>query len=355
MRTRTDYIIPSFVVAWGCIACSTSAAEPEAVQEVEQAYVEVANGLKTINGLTGINGLIGINGLTVDNGLTLINNKYALNGLATARGEVVPCCADQQNMLACDAMARMTTQKHPAAFCAPDGLLSAKTGMMSTTDGVVTASYVVRCALPASDSITVRDFTGRLVRLNGELGLAPQWKTGFCDTTCQEWVTACLMALTNASGEHVTIELSSPAPSIGSGHSAAFPQQEGAFYGNVFESPPHAYVCVSLDEFMFMMLDSPGLPRRSCKAYEDLLGTGSCPYKLSGLCIPGPPEAPWFTHFLDQRIGICRYDTADFGSATECSSLTVNDYAWHNVVTTYLPRPSLHWMDAIMARFPSTP
>lgn len=132
MRIRTDCLIAGLIVAWVCAACAP-VTEPEGVAH-EQACIEVANGLKTINGLTGINGLIGINGLTADNGLTLISeNEYALNGLSTARGQVVPCDADQQNTRGCAGMDRRDAQQLPPAFCAPDGLLSAKTGMMSTS------------------------------------------------------------------------------------------------------------------------------------------------------------------------------------------------------------------------------
>ncbi|MFT3922315.1 MAG: hypothetical protein QM778_07255 [Myxococcales bacterium] len=73
--------------------------------------------------------------------------------------------------------------------------------------GVDTAEYLVRCALPAYDAITIKDHTGGIITLHGELGLAPEWKATRCDSNCEEKVRACLMARANASGKQVQLEL----------------------------------------------------------------------------------------------------------------------------------------------------
>ena len=83
---------------------------------------------------------------------------------------------------------------------------------------------------------------------NGGVGGAP----GTCDETCQRWVSACVLARTNAYGAHVEISMRAPAnapqaiknalatspPEV-----ASFGLREGAYYGNIFESAPTPLVC----------------------------------------------------------------------------------------------------------------
>ena len=95
--------------------------------------------------------------------------------------------------------------------------------MMSSDAGIATAKYLVRCALPANDTPTVKDYTGALIRLDGEIGLAPKWKTGFCGKDCMERVSACLMALINARGEHVPMELSANVKNADESCPASYP------------------------------------------------------------------------------------------------------------------------------------
>ena len=126
------------------------------------------NGLKTINGLRGAKVVTTINGLRTR------------KGERTVQGRDVDC-----------------TGKVLGETCtgAPDGMLSAKTGMMSSEDGVTMARYLVRCALPAGEKITVKDYRGELVTLSGELGFASQWGDGQCDETCEERVSAWCMCI----------------------------------------------------------------------------------------------------------------------------------------------------------------
>jgi len=144
------------------------------------------------NGLRVINGLATINGLHVSNGLAVIN------GLSTIDG------------------------------------LSPTTGLITTTDGRATIGYIVRCALPAGTSITKAGYT-----FNGQLGLAPEWQNGACDTNCQEAVSACLLAHVNTAGIHVPLWLTSQDGLIGWGQDPEFPNMEGAFFGNVFNLGAH--------------------------------------------------------------------------------------------------------------------
>jgi hypothetical protein len=119
-----------------------------------------------------------------------------------------------------------------------DGLSGAA---LADADVLATAEYVVECALPANKSIT-KSVSGQTVELYGLLGLAPEWENGDCDEDCQEWVSACLLARTNAEGETVTIwmkgdhaalDWSAPVGAV----------LEAGFYGNLFAAPEAEYLC----------------------------------------------------------------------------------------------------------------
>jgi alpha-tubulin suppressor-like RCC1 family protein len=79
------------------------------------------------------------------------------------------------------------------------------------------------------------------------------WETGKCDKSCQRWVSACVLARTNAYGVHVQISMRAPAnappaikkalaPSPGQdgnpSETTLFSKPEGAYYGNIFETVP---------------------------------------------------------------------------------------------------------------------
>jgi hypothetical protein len=109
-------------------------------------------------------------------------------------------------------------------------------------DRLATARYVVECALPEGESV-VADVGGASVEFHGALGLAPEWQDSSCDEDCQEWVSACVLARTNVSGEAVSLWLKGEHPELGFASSPAFPSYEASFFGNLFVGPEHAYVC----------------------------------------------------------------------------------------------------------------
>ncbi len=209
--------------------------EDEQIDSTPKALT-IDNGLTTINGLTSRNGLMSINGLTTRNGLRVTNGLVSINGLATTNGLSVV----NGRSVNCAGATRCTG--------APDGLLSAATGLMKDEEGVNLASYVTRCALPPDRTIVTTRWDGQRVSLTGELGLAPEWESGQCPSACQEKVSACLMALVNGSGQHVAITISAtwargalrqaPDPSL---------LKEAVFFGNVFTDPPEAYVAIHRD------------------------------------------------------------------------------------------------------------
>ncbi len=105
--------------------------------------------------------------------------------------------------------------------------------LLSTDKGAELFSYVVTCALDEDQDLRVAS-TGAVY--TGNLGLAPQWLDGDCDTSCQRWVSACVLAHTNSFGHTVPI---SPR---GGHENLAWNQaiedeysfEEAAYYGNLF-------------------------------------------------------------------------------------------------------------------------
>ena len=162
-----------------------------------------ADGVVDDAALTSDNGLPMVNGLALSNGLPVVNGLCLSNGLATTTG------------------------------------LANTNGLMTTTVGRKQVEYIVRCALPATASITKKDQNGKSYTFQGLLGLAPAWQTGACDTNCQENVSACLLAHVNTSGIHVPLWIVSSHQAVGWGQDPEFPNQEGSFFGNVFMMGAH--------------------------------------------------------------------------------------------------------------------
>ena len=109
-------------------------------------------------------------------------------------------------------------------------------------DGEKVIRYLVECALDEGDSIAV-DGPGGSYVFEGDVGLAPEWKDFPCNETCQQWVSACLLARTNESGADVMIFVQGSNPSLGYGADPNYPNFEGTFFGNVFTDPTKMYAC----------------------------------------------------------------------------------------------------------------
>ena len=113
--------------------------------------------------------------------------------------------------------------------------LSGVNGLMTTDEGRETVEYLVRCALADGDTLDEAgsDTASRHV-FEGEIGLAPAWKNGACDTLCREYVSGCMLAHVNTAGIHVPIWIVSGNAAMGWGQSPTFPNQEGTFFGDIF-------------------------------------------------------------------------------------------------------------------------
>jgi hypothetical protein len=192
--------------------------------------------------------------LASDNGLKTINGLRVHNGLATGNG-----------------LSLSASLKSPAS-------ISSSTGLMTSAEGRNTLGYLVRCALPAGHSITKTDQAGKSYTFAGQIGVAPEWEAGVCGGSCERWVSACMLALVNTTGDHYPLWLVAQNSAIGWSLDPAFPFQEGAFFGDIFTPEPYAYFCGGRD---FGTNPIPGRigSNQSAPPYTNAYGAG-------GRCLP---------------------------------------------------------------------
>jgi hypothetical protein len=121
------------------------------------------------------------------------------------------------------------------------GLSSAGTDTLAgTADGAALVHYLVQCALPDGDSLTVLG-----VVYDGLFGVAPTWTTQTLNTSDQEAMSACLLAHVNLYG--ISVWISGRVHGINDATTSErqrFNNYEGAFYGNVFGATQYAYTCM---------------------------------------------------------------------------------------------------------------
>ena len=118
--------------------------------------------------------------------------------------------------------------------------------VMSTPEGRDVMSYVVGCAIPNGQSVTLADKEGVQYTLPGWIGLAAAWATRAPTVSEQRWVTACILARTNVNGVPVNISLrhdTNLALLTSSAERTQYSQVEGAFYGNLFAASPTWFAC----------------------------------------------------------------------------------------------------------------
>jgi hypothetical protein len=155
--------------------------------------------------------------------------------------------------------------------------------MLDDPDRLATARYVVECALPEGTTIT-KAVDGVATDFHGALGLAPEWEDDACDEDCQEWVSACLLARTNVSGQTVELWLKGDHPVLGTGTNLAYPVYEASFFGNLFVDQNAQYMCPGL-------LVGPLLAQLQGRTCSATLG-GYCDMTSYSACTTLPLLAP---------------------------------------------------------------
>jgi hypothetical protein len=176
--------------------------------------------------------------------------------------------------------------------------------------------YIVQCALPADESISVTS-EGVTYTFNGDAALAPELGApgGKCDESCQQWVSACIIARLDYTGAHELISLRGDKPSlaVSPAELADYTDREATYYGNIFTTPMKLYACLS-----------PGKtedPRVCGPSIEN------CGVDVLGSC--------------DQLCGTPRPD----GSFPNCAAPDGDDHGshhdhddiYHGSITVYLP------------------
>ena len=168
-------------------------------------------------------------------------------------------------------------------FCEADEprreILGAAAEAVLSAGGESLLRYAIGCALPADASFQVADGT----RFSGSLGIAPQWTERALDPAEQRWITACLLARTNLFGVHVMLSMRGPSAvlsgTVTADEKTGYSFDEGAFYGDVWAEPPHAYVCMGQGERA--MKDRL---KRVCTEESDAAGISRCGFEIAGKC-----------------------------------------------------------------------
>lgn len=110
--------------------------------------------------------------------------------------------------------------------------------------------YLIGCALDSSQSASFSWTDSSSVVHNevywGSIGLAPHWRLTLITNYTRRTLSACLAARANFYGTPVMISLRGPQSAIqntSTEEKAAYPMEEGAFWGDVFADPPQLYAC----------------------------------------------------------------------------------------------------------------
>lgn len=193
-----------------------------------------------INGI-GINGLsdngIGINGIAI-NGIGI--NGIGINGIGINGLDVAGVTASGEDL-------------GPQQAEALDELLT----------------YLIECALPEGEEVSITGAGGRPRMVAGLFGLAPEWRTGALTQAGERKVSACLAARANHLERSVSISLRHPEVETTAVEAELYTTHEGAFWGSFFGEDPGIHAC---------RVQGGGLSGRVCAESED------CGFTFVGDC-----------------------------------------------------------------------
>ena len=282
--------------------------------------IRLANGLNLSNGATLPNGATLANGLNLANGLQFANGLLLSNGMNLANGVVAPdgvlgpyifpsYCASATSLCVGPSCTTVTS-------CANSDLT--KWIDANPTNNLLILQDEVQCALAPTVSVRV-NYRGTLYTWTGVANLGGDWQAGTMSTASQERVSSCLLARVNASGEHLTIDMFGPMAGFNtcSVSDAYFHFNEATFFGNLFVSPPQAYV-VPTPGFT-------GCDTRACKT-----SAGTCILTKSGTC--DLIRVLDSTSVSAPSVGIGCGGVA----AMYTSSVTYNGYTWNYPISSEL-------------------
>ncbi|MBA2544456.1 MAG: hypothetical protein H0V17_32740, partial [Deltaproteobacteria bacterium] len=203
--------------------------------------------------------------------------------------------------------------------------------------------YVYGCAARADQHILVT-LDGQEHRFDGAIGLAPEWMspvseggTGKCDHQCQRWVTACVLARTNAFGVPVPISIRGNHPAlsnIGPDELAQFPLREGSYYGNIFGGSLYGddgrYACTGPAS------NEPSQTARLCSNGGTEPVSTPCSIVIDDECF-----VPAAEHFTDPALtfGTTTSQCTTQGANGQISGCSLNELTVDEVITVFLKAP----------------
>lgn len=198
----------------------------------------------------------------VESANRLAVNRLAVNRLAVNRLAVNRLAV---NRLAVNGMAEASADAE--ALAAEDG-------------GLELLAYMVSCALPERDSLSV---AGQV--LFGSIGLAPQWLDEGLDVPAQRWLSACLLARVNYFGVEVRLSMRGTAAALSTTaeERAAYGLYEGAFWGDLFGGEvAEKSSCTSALKATAPQTGT--MPLRECTVTDAATGLTRCGYTPAGVC-----------------------------------------------------------------------
>ncbi len=152
--------------------------------------------------------------------------------------------------------------------------------------------YLVRCAFDAT-TVAKLELSGETITYSGGLGLAPAWADRPLSLAEQRWVSACILSLANKFGKSVKVDLRGD--HLKFGHDTPeefqlFSLHEGGFFGNLFISPPAAYVCQGRDISKISAFPIGSL--RVCAQSSSAMAPRGNALSQCGIIITGPCSSP---------------------------------------------------------------
>lgn len=225
------------------------------------------------------------------------NGIISGNGALLLTPEIIALYTPVASLLTLTALTRETLQVNDLV-----GLLAGRAYL----------HYIVKCALPEGESITV-DFLGLSHTFEGHIGIAPEWTTGALSPQNRRWLSACVLAHVNLSTASVPILLRGNHPALAPTEphdSASFSHQEGAFYGDIFTLIPAMHACPS----------AGSLGSRVCTS--SLLGLSPCGFLVPGSC--------------DGAAGVCSNPSNGSYGSCRSSALPLLSTTYTEVITAHL-------------------
>jgi hypothetical protein len=208
---------------------------------------------------------------------------------------------------------------------------AAKNRLIQSEEGRQLLGYVMKCALGWDDVLSA-SYQGSTYLFDGGVGLATNWKDRALTATEKRWVSACLLAHSNAFGEKVPLSLRGNHPALATTPEEIknYPVEEGAFYGDLFQASGSAapmFACSGLGSKDVCELESnEWLDVRVCAQ-----GAGSvsqCGFYVPGDCYDFASASPGACSEIEgDGYGACG---PTFGSESATS--------YDEVITVYLQR-----------------